>query len=236
MKIIICLLKGKYDSKLLIKYFLNVVSYSIVALISWIPRIREIWNTKVDDDDNATVLRFYQYYPVAGAGIGYVILFYINRTALLRHERDKSNADDTMHFDTNELLSIVQEQERDKSSLSAFLDIFSDYFNSFSIRPGSDVGATRRESIRNSIQGRGESVTQPSPMIPQRSKIENPILTTGRNSIQRGSIISMKSDDRGSSVSDNNFANDGALSGIRLSTIRDSEYYKNTEKNADNDL
>jgi hypothetical protein len=151
MYIIAYFIHHSYDPKLLVKFMLNVFAYSSIATLSWIPRIRNLWDhRKNEDDDNASVTRFYQFYPVVIAGICYVILFFINRNALFQYEREKSqNTDGSLHFNTKDILNIVDNTEN--STLSNLMDVVSDYFQSFSIR---------RDSI--SMQAGGGDGRRPS--------------------------------------------------------------------------
>eukprot|EP01040_Poterioochromonas_malhamensis_P007123 gene7123-7694_t len=133
------ILQHTYDRPMIIKFILNVVAYSFIALISWIPRFYELWEPKRSDDDNSTILKFYQFFPITIAGILYVLLFLINRRALLLFAR-QSNTSDILHFQTNDLLSIIEEgmknggrsgENPDGShsyNSASFLQLFSEYF------------------------------------------------------------------------------------------------------------
>jgi hypothetical protein len=140
-----------YDRQLILKFCLNVIFYSIICGISWIPRFYEMWETSRDDDENSTVLRFYQFFPISIAGILYCFLFFINRKVLLEFEQSSgregvggSRSTDFLTFKTNDLLTIVDETGHNTNSLSghgSFLNLINDFF-----RFSASKSTTQRDS------------------------------------------------------------------------------------------
>jgi hypothetical protein len=164
-----------YDRQLVIKFCLNVIFYSIICGISWIPRFYEMWETSRDDDENSTVLRFYQFFPISIAGILYCFLFFINRKVLLEFEQSSgregvpgSQSNDFLTFKTNDLLTIVDESggpnTNSFSGHGSFLNLINDFFRFSASKSttqrdsslhttGSDlVGLQRRSSLKETDQ------------------------------------------------------------------------------------
>jgi hypothetical protein len=76
-------LYSSFDSLLMHNYLHNVVNYSIVAFLSWIPRtiIRFSHSSSTSD-----YTAFYAYFPMYISGILYVALFFRNITAVKKYE------------------------------------------------------------------------------------------------------------------------------------------------------
>lgn len=73
-----------YDPLLLNHYFSTVVTYSIVAWVSWIPRT--VIRFTYYNEDTTNGLLFYSYFPVYIAGILFAALFFRNIPQVLKFE------------------------------------------------------------------------------------------------------------------------------------------------------
>jgi hypothetical protein len=97
------------------QYFWNVFSYTVIAGLSWIPRFVVMFTFYVADDDSNgndnLLLReyYYIYFPMLIAAIFYALLFFVNQKFIFSFERHKSTANDTMTFNTNDILTIIEE-------------------------------------------------------------------------------------------------------------------------------